>query len=44
MSSGLGFRIHVLGFRGPGHEFALNFDMRFGVYGVTKICFLVLSL
>mmetsp|Transcript_13406 Transcript_13406/g.31912 ORF Transcript_13406/g.31912 Transcript_13406/m.31912 type:complete len:285 (+) Transcript_13406:49-903(+) len=23
---------------GGGHEFALNFDMRFGVYGETKIC------
>jgi len=23
---------------GGGHEFALNFDMRFGVYGVTTIC------
>mmetsp|Transcript_87682 Transcript_87682/g.151947 ORF Transcript_87682/g.151947 Transcript_87682/m.151947 type:complete len:291 (-) Transcript_87682:97-969(-) len=23
---------------GGGHEFCLNFDMRFGVYGKTKIC------
>lgn len=23
---------------GGGHEFALNFDMRFGIYGATKIC------